>query len=71
MFVNSTAVKGTCNHKQVAPVLPIEWFSFFFYTIWAVIVTSGGTSGGGTFVPLLRVINHFNTKDAIGISNAT
>jgi uncharacterized membrane protein YfcA len=52
-------------------LLPLEWFSLFFYTFWLYICNIGGTGGGGSMVPLIRIIDQFNNKDAIAISNAT
>ncbi len=49
----------------------IEWFGFIFVTFWLVGCWSAGMSGGGTLVPLLRMIFLLSAKDAILISNST
>ncbi len=49
----------------------IEWFGFILVTFWLVGCQCAGMSGGGTLVPLLRMIFLLSAKDAILISNST
>jgi uncharacterized membrane protein YfcA len=40
-------------------------------TFWILGCVMAGTSGGGSLIPLLRIIFLFTVKDAIAISNMT
>jgi uncharacterized membrane protein YfcA len=43
----------------------------FFTSFWIILSQCAGHSGGGTFVPLYRLIFSFDVKNAIRISNLT
>ena len=60
-----------CKHKKLWPLEPIEWFGMFFTSFWIILSQCAGHSGGGTLVPLYRLIFSFDVKNAIRISNLT
>ena len=60
-----------CAHKSTWPLFGIEWFGFILMTFWILGCVMAGTSGGGSLIPLLRIIFLFTVKDAIAISNLT
>ena len=61
--------KLICVHKDSWPLKPIEWFGFFFTALWLCGSFMAGMSGGGTLVPLMRLIFGFGIADAIVLSN--
>lgn len=62
---------GSCAHKLSWPLFGVEWFGFILVTFWLLGCVMAGTSGGGSLIPLLRIIFYFTVKDAIAISNMT
>ena len=68
---NCSLTTYQCVHKSSWPLWGVEWFGFIFVTFWITGCLSAGMTGGGTLVPLLRMIFLFSAKDAILISNAT
>ena len=57
-------------HKDLWPMDQWqEWFGVFFTVIWITACFLAGMSGGGTLVPLMRIIFKFSASDAIIISN--
>lgn len=60
-----------CVHKASWPMQGVEWFGFIFVSFWLAGCLCGGVSGGGTLVPLLRIIFFLSAKDSILISNST
>ena len=47
----------------------IEWFGTFFLVFWLFGCLLAGGAAGGTVVPLLRAIFHFDAADSIVLSN--
>jgi uncharacterized membrane protein YfcA len=63
--------KLVCDHKNLWPLHGIEWFGLFFVSFWIIACLCGGHAGGGTLVPLLRVLFKLNVVESIVISNLT
>jgi len=64
-------VVGTCAHKAVWPLLPLEYVGFFVTFICIVGTNAGGLGGGGVMLPVLIVFFRFDLKRAIAMSNST
>ena len=60
-----------CRHKDAWELLPLEWFGLFFTLVWILACNMAGMGGGGTMVPLIRVLFSFNVPNAIALSNIT
>jgi uncharacterized membrane protein YfcA len=58
-------------HKDSWPLNGQEWFGVFFTALWILGCNCAGMGGGGTMVPLLRMIFNFTVAQSIAISNTT
>jgi uncharacterized membrane protein YfcA len=66
---NSETLK--CEHKDAWKFLGLEWFGLFFTIVWIIGCNAAGMGGGGTMVPIIRMLFNFPANQAIYLSNIT
>ena len=57
------------SHKKLFPLTSWDYLGTFLAAIGLILAASGGIGGGGILVPLLILIFHFHSKQAIPLSN--
>lgn len=62
---------GICRHKPFWPLYTSEWFGLAMVALALFISCVGGMGGGGIVIPIAIFFFNFDTKSAIGISNAS
>ena len=62
---------GVCEHKDVWPFNTLEWFGNIMTLIVLLTSNFGGLGGGGALIPVAMIFYGFDTKQAIGLSNAS
>lgn len=60
---------GTCEHKHIFPMKPLEFWGLAttFVILW--FTNMGGLGGGGSIVPISMLFFRFDAKNAIALSN--
>ena len=53
---------GTCKHKDLFPLQPIEITGFALSLFVLLISNVGGLGGGGALIPVAMVFFGFDTK---------
>ena len=68
-YCNFNEGAGTCAHKDLWPMEPLEFWGmlFVFGIIW--ITNIAGLGGGGIVVPISVIFFKFDAKNAIALSN--
>lgn len=61
----------TCQHKDVFPILGVEFIGLALLTMVTSISTVGGIGGGGLVIPFCMTFFGFQTKHAIALSGFT
>ena len=64
-----TCKVGTCKHKDLFPVQLSEILGAFFMISLTLLAAASGLGGGAIIVPSLLIFFHFDTKDAVALSN--
>ena len=64
-------VEGECEHKDIFPVYPMEFFGLIILSALVGLANVSGIGGGGITVPLVAICWGFSTKKAIALSGAT
>lgn len=62
---------ATCQHKDVFPILGVEFIGLALLTMVTSISTVGGIGGGGLVIPFCMTFFGFQTKNAIALSGFT
>ena len=60
---------GVCTHKSMFPMLSTEFFACFLIVFLLAFTNTGGLGGGGIVVPAMMGVYHFDTRNAVSISN--
>ena len=60
-----------CVHKEVWPLLPLEYVGLVVVFFVLMFTNAGGIGGGGTLLPVAIVFFRFDLKRAIALSNST
>jgi uncharacterized membrane protein YfcA len=60
--------KKLCVHKKVFPITFSEVIGLIMITIGSALSNAGGIGGGGLLIPILLLLLHFYTHEAIPIS---
>ena len=59
-----------CKHKNVFPMLPIEYGGIVILSFLLSLGNMAGNGGGGLIVPMAQIFFGFDIKISVGISNA-
>ena len=59
-----------CIHKNVFPLIPLEYGGIVVLFVLLAIANMAGNSGGGLVVPLAQIFFGLDVKFAVGVSNA-
>jgi hypothetical protein len=70
VFQNVTGVfvKTLCTHKPLFPMNRYDWIGVIVLFTCSALASGGGVGGGGLFIPLLILINEFDSHTAMPIS---
>lgn len=71
MFGEVTQAEGVCVHKGIFPMYASEFYVFFSIIAILVLTNTGGLGGGGILIPIMMGIFHFDTRNAVSISNCS
>eukprot|EP00347_Sterkiella_histriomuscorum_P013136 403365874 len=63
--------KGICQHKDVFPILGLEFMGLFLLIVIMSLSTMAGIGGGGVVIPFCMTFFSFETKNAIALSGLT
>lgn len=60
---------GYCYHKNVFPILGMEWVGYFTVTILMALCNVAGIGGGAIDQPIMQIFYKFQIKESIAISS--
>ena len=63
--------KGMCQHKDVFPILGMEFIGLFLLIVIMSLSTMAGIGGGGIVIPFCMTFFGFTTKASIALSGFT
>jgi len=63
--------EGVCVHKGIFPMYASEFYVYFSIIAILAFTNTGGLGGGGILIPIMMGIFHFDTHNAISISNCS
>lgn len=64
----NSCVDNTCTHKSFFPITIEEMSGLLLLCLSSLLANASGIGGGGLYVPILIMFNHFDFKDSIPIS---
>jgi hypothetical protein len=64
----NTCINQTCIHKGFFPITFEEFSGLLLLFLSSLLANASGIGGGGLYVPILIMFNHFDFKDSIPIS---